>query len=407
MADAKKDDKKKTDDADKKKPDGASLPSTPVKGETDSMPKKATEVKPAATAKGSTAAGKTEKPTTGAAGKDSGSKKSDPKPKASEGKTEAGTKAPEKPPEGADKEKSAGKTEEAKPKTETPAEKPKTEGGGEPKEPSKEELAVGTTASKKSKGPQPVAKAHDDSKDVSKGSKSSCELCNEQEEGKDGVGSAAAGRDAAASPIHVSATKPASKIHHSPFGVPVVIAGRDHAKSRMDREQRRSAKLLLWSALLGISALLFLYTSSASHHSHDDSQAVGNLGPSGKMLDYGLFFLMLFFLFKFLTTTAAVTIITSVAAFHYFERIHYRSRPPIGVQGLHLRYFLLMFLGCLATLHVLALWKQHTSPEEDEDALPAEVEHVEHHSPKMAASSQAFSVPPSSKKKSTLGASKG
>ncbi len=139
----------------------------------------------------------------------------------------------------------------------------------------------------------------------------------------------------------------------------VLVEGKDHTESKIGREQRRSAKILVWSAVLGVSVVLFFVTGMFG------SEAGGNLGLSGKMLDYTLFFIMLFVLSRYLTTTAAIVVFASVAAFHYFEKIHYRDRPPTGLQGLHGRYFLLMFMGCLATLHVLALLKQQNRDEEE------------------------------------------
>ncbi len=135
-------------------------------------------------------------------------------------------------------------------------------------------------------------------------------------------------------------------------GQPLLMIGKDHAKSRADRAVKAQVKIAAWSVVFLMSAVAFMYALSASDN------GVGNMDRASKVMDYGLFFVMLFIIARFLTTTAALILILSVAGFHYLENVHYKERPPLGFSGLHARYFMAMFVGCFLCLRVYSQFQK-------------------------------------------------
>ena len=133
-------------------------------------------------------------------------------------------------------------------------------------------------------------------------------------------------------------------------GAPLII-GKDHTHSRQERRAKATTKILLWGAVFLLSVMAFTYAMN-------QEDGVGNMTAKDKLLDYGLFFIMLFIVARFLTTVAAAILIVSVAAFHYWENLHYKERPPIGLSGHHARYFMGMFVMCFICLRGIGLLRR-------------------------------------------------
>jgi len=119
-------------------------------------------------------------------------------------------------------------------------------------------------------------------------------------------------------------------------------------QSQETREQKALSQLILWSFVLAICIIAVAYNLNAG------DEGGGNLNSKRRIWDYVLFFAMLFVAGRFLTASAAVIVISSVAAFHIFERIHYRDLPPPGVTGQHVRYFMLMYILCFVSLRTIS-----------------------------------------------------
>ena len=114
-------------------------------------------------------------------------------------------------------------------------------------------------------------------------------------------------------------------------------------KHRHQRATDDDWKILMWLGIFcsAVAAMFF-------HHNFmlnaDISQDL--------ILDYVLFFALLFMVTRFLTTAAALVVILSVAGFHFLEEIYYHKRTPPGLQGHHMRYFMVMFVVCFVVVRL-------------------------------------------------------
>ena len=123
-----------------------------------------------------------------------------------------------------------------------------------------------------------------------------------------------------------------------------LVLGRDHARSRQARLEKTNLKMAVWAvvllACLGIVAAYLVLSSE------------GEEATVWKVADLALFFLLLFMLSRFLTTTAVVILIVSVACFHCWEQVHYHPELDAnrGYLKKHARYFAAMFVFCLVCL---------------------------------------------------------
>ena len=108
-------------------------------------------------------------------------------------------------------------------------------------------------------------------------------------------------------------------------------------------------KILAWVAVLGASIAAIFF-----HHTVLFQIPV----TQDVILDYLLFFFLLFMMSRFLTTSAALVVIVSVAAFHCLEEIYYHQMTPPGLQGHHVRYFMIMFIVCFITIRLFGQTKK-------------------------------------------------
>jgi len=146
-------------------------------------------------------------------------------------------------------------------------------------------------------------------------------------------------------------------------GSGALVLGRSHSFTRAAREQKSFSQLVLWSSILALCLVAVAYNVISGQGEG------GNLDSQSRAGDYMLFFIMLFVTGRFLTSSAAVIVIASVAAFHVLERIHYRDLPPPGITGHHVRYFMLMYIFCFVFLRTIAGAREFLSSRNSSSAV--------------------------------------